>query len=49
MKSQVLADTIDFPPQRILDSLSESVVAERLTGLQNFLDFICKNSMAVCT
>lgn len=46
LKTQILADTIDFPPQRILDSLSEAVVAERMVGLQAFLDFICKNSMA---
>lgn len=47
LKAQIIADTIDFPPQKILDSLSEAVVTERMIGLQNFLNFVCKNSMLV--
>jgi len=45
LKSQIIADTIEFPPIRFFNSLSDDVVEERVKGLQSFLDFICNNSL----
>jgi hypothetical protein len=46
LKSQIIADTIDFPPIRFFNSLGEDVVEERIKGLQSFLDFICNHSLS---
>jgi len=45
LRNQIAADKIDFPPQRIFNSLSDSVIQERVEGLQKFLDFICQSSL----